>query len=799
MARAAPLGVRTRLVRIGQLSAIQLRSTILGKPANNSPVTFDVILRPRDAGQLSQQARAVTTAGSPQFRHFLSRGAFAREFGATTRSTRRVEGVLSSLGLHDSVVSSNHLAIVVHASIAATDRALHTNILRYRAPSGAIFEAPNALPALPSSLSADVSTFLGLDTAPALSSAGLVHEAPLKATRPRLVAGDTYSGTESAGCEADINAARAGLTPDQVAGAYGLSPLYQAGDFGSGVTIGVIEFSPFIAGDLATYSSCLGIVPAITEVAVAGGPIGAQQQTGAVAGDMLESELDLEDLIGLAPGASIIDYEGPSQGGNISNAAAYDDYATAVDADAAQIITTSYGVCEAALTPDESNAENVVFEQAALQGQTIIAASGDSGSEDCNNGIGSSSRQTALAVDDPASQPYVTGVGGTTLTLAPQRSEVVWNTGETSAYQASAGGGGVSSVWPIPSYQANAAPTLGVAQAGSAAGTCAIAGGCREVPDVAMDAGSPYAIYCTIAGAGCGTDGSNWAPLGGTSAAAPAFAAIIALADSSEACSSISQSNDPTLGFVNPGLYAIASGPDYLSAFTDIVSGSNDLLGIHGGVYSATPGYDLASGLGSPIASSASDIGLVTDLCDAATLSEAVTEGGLSTPALRSLSPPSASSRGGKHVSIRGYGLRGAVQVLFGAVPSPKFEVLSNTHIVATAPPGTGRVHVVVIGRGGASPHVRSATFSYLNPPSVSRISARFGPRAGHNTVVIIGKDFGATSSVKFGSHQASSFKIRSTTRIVATVPAGQGVVRVTVTTKIGHSAAVTGDRYTYR
>ncbi len=116
----------------------------------------------------------------------------------------------------------------------------------------------------------------------------------------------------------------------------------------------------------------------------------------------------------------------------------------------------------------DAQAENTLFAQAAIQGQTIVAAAGDSGSEDCNTGSGLP--QTQLAVDDPASQPLVTGVGGTTLsTLGPRPAESVWNDAGTAAgavLQPGAGGGGISNFWAMPTAQRTAAGSLGVLNAG---------------------------------------------------------------------------------------------------------------------------------------------------------------------------------------------------------------------------------------------------------------------------------------------------------------------------------------------
>ena len=162
----------------------------------------------------------------------------------------------------------------------------------------------------------------------------------------------------------------------------------------------------------------------------------------------------------------------------------------------------------------------------------------------------------------------------------------VWNT------PPSAGGGGVSSVHAMPSFQSGAPAALGVVNQFSACTN--IAGNCREVPDVSADAGTPFATYCTEGGReGC--DPGGWTGFGGTSLAAPIWGAFFALANTSPACSS------KRIGFANPALYAIAGGAGYASAFGDVTQGNND-LGDQNGLYPAGAGYDLATGLGTPIA-----------------------------------------------------------------------------------------------------------------------------------------------------------------------------------------------------
>jgi kumamolisin len=225
--------------------------------------------------------------------------------------------------------------------------------------------------------------------------------------------------------------------------------------------------------------------------------------------------------------------------------------------------------------------ENTLFEEAAVQGQTIVAAAGDQGSEDC---LGSSPGD-GLAVDDPASQPFVTGVGGTSWTASGSPpTETAWNDGAKADCCWGAGGGGVSELWAMPSYQADST-AVGVINDHSSGKSCGAHTGsyCRQVPDVSALAG-PYPYLDYVSG--------TWGSWGGTSLAAPLWASLIALADASATCSG------KDIGFANPILYQVAAADP--TAFNDVTVGNNDLSGKHKGLYPATVGYDMATGLGTP-------------------------------------------------------------------------------------------------------------------------------------------------------------------------------------------------------
>ena len=778
-------GAHRRFVRIGSRAPIPKGASRIGPTAAATMLRIEVLLAPRDARSLAARARSVSTPGSADFRHYLRPGEFAAEYGATGPTIRRVERVLSDQGLRPAGVAANRLSVSFRAPASRVEAAFGLRLPRYQLPHGGVVFANDRAPRLPASLATTVTGVLGLASvqtaAPADLRFGHLHARLAPATRVGVP--HAAGPAPQAACASTIAAAGAGLSADELASAYGLDNLYASGDTGAGTTIGLIEFAPLRPTDLSTFANCYGLaLPTIDEVAVDGGPgsyDGASQ---------VEAELDAEMLVALAPSASIVVYEGPNNQGNVSNSASYDAESAAITADRAQVLSTSWGGCEASVGQSIARGENVLFEQAALQGQTWVAASGDTGSEDCYGAVHGSAG-TQLSVDDPASQPYVTGVGGTTLVVGSSATETVWNT-TLSGPDPGAGGGGVSRFFPMPAYQTGAAAHLGVVAPYATCGSSS--GRCREVPDVSANAGTPLAIYCTIGSTSFSSslcDRSGWTGLGGTSAAAPIWAAIFALADASTAC----RAGGP-VGFANPALYSIASSSSYSSAFTDITKGENDLTATNGGRYPASPGYDLASGLGSPIAGNGSDAGLVAALCSA---TPRLGDSALPLPVVSGIKPRSARARGGARVVVSGSNLLAATTVRFGSRNAAAWRIVSTSRIVAVAPPGTGTVHVTVVNAAGSSVRRRSDIFGYLTRPVVSGITPRTGPRSGGSTVAIRGLWLTKVRSVLFGSVDAP-YRVHSKDLLVAVAPRGTGIVNVTVVTMGGTSTEVAADRFRY-
>jgi hypothetical protein len=524
----------------------------------------------------------VSTPGTPAYRRYLSPRAFGARYGARPTTITTLTRALRTRGLHPGRPSAGGLSIpltVPASALAAggTDAAAAARSL--------------VTGALPRSARASVQTVIAFGRSSAARPLALrdpVHRsAPLS---QMLTAGlrtgrAARTGTGPQPCAAASTAA-AGVhadTDQTIAGAYGFDSLYAAADEGQGVTVAIYELEPDDPADIAAFQSCYGTDAQISYVRVDGG-------AGAGAGSD-EAALDIENLIGFAPRAHVLVYQGPNAPTGLPGSGPYDVFNAIINQDRARVVSISWGECEQQLGGLAQQAESVLFEQAAVQGQTLVAAAGDNGAQDCDTGGAHSS--TGLAVDDPASQPDVVGVGGTTLQAAgPPPTETVWNSGSGGP---GSGGGGVSARWPMGPDQLDTPGFLHVRTSAARGPACGLPRDryCREVPDVSADAdpATGYEVYWN--GADTVPEPSGWQALGGTSAAAPLWAALFTLADASPAC------GGSPLGFAGPAIYRAAAG-DYRGDFNDVTSGENDFTGTSGDSWSAGRGYDLASGLGTP-------------------------------------------------------------------------------------------------------------------------------------------------------------------------------------------------------
>jgi subtilase family serine protease len=589
VALASPRGVR-----VGAAPLVPGPTRLLGTLPRTARLKVTVALAPRDPAALAAFASAVSTPGSSEYRDYITPGQFAQRFGPTSAQIASVRSSLRAHGLAPGAVSANGLGVPVTATAGALGDALSISFTRLLGPSGRVAVAPTAAPLFDAAVAKLVQGVVGLDTLsvpqPLITHPRTVSTGHLSA--PHVVTGGPQPCAAAAASAPTLQA----YTIDQIASAYSFSGLYGQGDEGAGQTVAIYELEPNDPTDIAAYQACYGTSAAVSYVPVDGG-VGTGPGTG-------EAALDIENLIGLAPKANVIVYQGPNSSSGSPGSGPYDTYSAIISQDKAKIIATSWGQCEPMEGSTDASAESVLFQEAAAQGQTVISAAGDNGSEDCF--LPGQNLNTQVAVDDPSSQQYVTGVGGTSLaSLGPPPVETVWNNGgglqALLGSSAGAGGGGISSLWKMPDYQSSAPAPLHVINGDSSGGPCATASGyCREVPDVSADADpfTGYQIYYQGA----------WSSIGGTSAAAPVWAALVALANASPACSGTS------VGFANPALYRAAASA-YVSSFNDVTAGNNDFTGSAGGKFLAGPQYDMGTGLGSPIASA-----LAVPLCETVTV-----------------------------------------------------------------------------------------------------------------------------------------------------------------------------------
>src|ERR1700733_15017037 len=563
-AMAAPVTPR----RVGAPPSYPRGARAVGALPSATTIPILVALSPRDPAALASYASAVSEPGSSLYHHFLTVAQFRATFAPTNQQIAGVEASLRSHGLAPGSATANGLMIPVRASAGRLARALGTSFEQVKLASGRTAYANTRAPQFDASVAGLIQGVIGLDTLSRPHPLSLelppVTGAPSRLRAPHVA--PAASGPQP--CSAASNAApgQDAYTANEIAGAYNFNSLYSAGDEGAGITVALFELEPNSTSDISAYQSCYGTSATVSYIKEDGGS-GSGSGSG-------EAALDIEDVIGLAPKATVDVYQAPN-----SNTGLIDNYTAIVDNDTAQVVSTSWGECESESGSSIISEEGTLFEQAATQGQTIYAAAGDDGSTDCET--------SALAVDDPASQPYVTGAGGLTMSSTSYPpTETVWN---DSSQGEGAGGGGISSKHPMPTYQSGAPSSLNVINSHSSGTQCSAPSGsyCREVPDVSADADpdTGYLIYYE----------GSWTGIGGTSAAAPLWAAFTALVDASSTCAGKS------IGFANPLLYSAAASA-YSSDFSDVTSGNNDYTpdGYHGGLYPAGTAYDMASGLGSP-------------------------------------------------------------------------------------------------------------------------------------------------------------------------------------------------------
>ena len=531
--------------------------------SSSTDVGFRVYLGWRDASSAEAVARAVSDPRSSSYGKYLSPAQFRQRFAPSQSSVNAVKQWLHSAGFSLVYTPSNNLYVSAEGTASQVEKAFSTTLNNYRY-KGLTLRAPSSSLRVPSSLGSTVTSVLGIDQV-----AQLVHydhpDAPPGGAFVNAPPCSAYwnektaTGMPEAYGQTSFPYVECGRTPAQLRGAYGIDGLNLDG---SGQTVAIIDAyaSPTILQDANEYSSRHGLptfkAHQFSQIVSPGTyrhPERGQKQDPQ--GWYGEETLDVESVHTMAPGANVVYVGAPNNFQDLDAA-----LNLVVDRHVAQIVTNSYGNVTEDLPRGWIKPYESIIVQAAAEGIGVYFSSGDDGDETESNADG------VRTVDWPASSPFVTAVGGTSLANGPDNSylfETGWGTRRAiltdNAWNPTppgtflyASGGGTSRLFAQPAYQAGVVPD-------SLADYFGTGHKWRVVPDVALD-GDPN-TGMLIGQTQTFPDGStkyNEYRLGGTSLSSPLFAGIMALAD---------QAAGHAHGFANPAIYAL---PD--SAFRDIVN-----------------------------------------------------------------------------------------------------------------------------------------------------------------------------------------------------------------------------------
>lgn len=514
---------------------------LLGHQAGETrmQVTFALPLRNQTA--LNDLLRRLYDHNDPLYGKYLTPKQFAEQFGASQQDADAVVAYAKSVGLTVDHVSTARNLISVSGPTSTVENAFSVRINRFLMPDGRVVFANDAGPQVPGGIASRIQGVIGLSN---ITRRHHSHHQRMNAASGVVGSLSGHAGNGPSG----------GFTPNDIKKAYGLDTVLLRGE---GQSVALYELDGFDQADINAYTQQFGLgSPTVSTVTVDGFSGLPQSVDGQV-----EVVLDIDMVLALAPALNnVLVYEGDIN----SDASVLGTWQKIADDNKASVVSTSWG------TPEQNNSsfklyaasEESIFQQMATQGQTIFDASGDAGAFD--NG-------TTLSVDDPAGHPTVTGVGGTTLTTAADGtygSETVWKGTLAQAPQNGGGsGGGISVIWSIPSWQTTVTTVASKTN--------------RNVPDVALNAdpATGYDIYSGAVG--------GWVPVGGTSAAAPLWAAFTALLNEQRAQVALAP-----VGFFNPAIYASATNATlYPTLFHDVTVGDNLS-------FAAGPGYDNATGWG---------------------------------------------------------------------------------------------------------------------------------------------------------------------------------------------------------
>ncbi|HET9623199.1 MAG TPA: S53 family peptidase [Kofleriaceae bacterium] len=576
----------------------------LGATAPAESVTATIVLKVRALDALETLVALSQTPGLPMFHKFLSTAQFADLFAPSQRDIRTITDYLQSFGIQVTEVYSNRLLIRATGSADAFNQAFDVDMHNFSA-RGKKFHRPHRAPKIPLLLKDLLVSIQGLNNEDFKFQPmhRIASDFGPELERPTVLPKDGAIATGQPGS----------FTVGDAAAMYNINPLYDQNIDGTGRTLGIATLADFHPEDAYLYWSEIGLdvdQNRITQVHVdGGGPLGSAEGSG-------ETSLDVEQSGGLAPGAKVIVYDAPN-----TDSGFVDLFYKAISENKVDSLSVSWGSAEEfyfeqVVGEDRTGqlrAFHQVFLEAAIQGISMFASSGDSGAFDINQSF-NAPVNNVLSVDIPAADPAITAAGGTTTPLVLSAgpgtpdlvvpTEQVWgwdylenylvaNVDPTFLHQLfpTGGGGGVSTFWKRPFYQEfypgirrTEAGQSVIFDDGSGAGPqdlldlpANFAG--RNLPDISLDA-DPESGYLLESS----EDGGLFSGGGGTSFVAPQLNGIATL---------VAQSVGGRIGLVNPALYRYklqyAGSKD--SPIRDITAGDNWF-------YAGVNGYDQGAGLG---------------------------------------------------------------------------------------------------------------------------------------------------------------------------------------------------------
>jgi len=518
-------------------------------PSTNT-MSLAISLPVRNQAALDLLQRQISDPASPNYKHYLTPAEFAAQFGATEQDYQAVADFAKAHGLTITATHPNRLVMDVSGRVADIEAAFQIQLMVYNHPTEArTFFAPATEPVVSTAL--PILNINGLDNYYLPQSQIILkHQGGL----PEIQTNQTIGLSPNAG-----SAPGGGYSASDLRTAYVPGVTLT----GAGQCVGLLEFDGFYANDVALYASASGLKnpPQVVTIPIDGGvPVPGSGN--------VEVAMDIEVAMAMAPGVStIFVYEAPNNATTLAAASAewVDILSRMANDNLSQQLSCSWS--GGSMNPN--SAAEQIFQQMAVQGQSFYNAVGDTAAFIPN----------VNAAPFPSDSPNITQVGGTDLTTGSSGaylSETVWNTPNIpreNTFQGSSGG--VSGNFTIPSWQTNISMT---ANNGSTK--------FRNMPDVALIADNIWIVYDNGVS---GPDG------GGTSSAAPLWAAFTALVNQQAA-----GNGKPPVGFINPALYAIANNVgNYSACFHDITTGANT-NSFSPTNYLAVAGYDLCTGLGTP-------------------------------------------------------------------------------------------------------------------------------------------------------------------------------------------------------